>query len=154
MVAAFRERCPKPILVAWPLAIPAASASLQASGVHIFPEYSRAVRTMARIADYADCRTAPREPAPAADFDWSAHIRKPRFGQVIPEFACHMILAHGGLPVAPSSPATTEDAAAETARRLGVPVVMKGISEQVTHRAAAGLLVLGLRSESAVGCLA
>ena len=28
--------------------------SLHTDGVHVFPEYSRAVRTMGRLADYAD----------------------------------------------------------------------------------------------------
>jgi len=150
MVASFRERCLKPVLTAWPLVIPSALASLRADGVHVFPEYSRAVRTMGRLADYADAMTAPREVVAASPFDWAAHLPAPRAGQVISEHACHAILAGAGLPVAEGVLATSEDMAAEALHRTGTPVVMKGISGQVTHRAAAGLLALGLGSEIAV----
>lgn len=149
MVAAFRNRCPKPVVAAWPLAIPAASASLQTDGVHVFPEYSRAVRTLGRLADYADAITAPRDAGPPQTFDWAQQIPAPYPGQVIPEHACHAILARAGLPVAEGVLARTEDIAAETVRQIGAPVVMKGICEQVTHRAAAGLLALGVSSEEA-----
>jgi acetate---CoA ligase (ADP-forming) len=150
MVAAFRDRCAKPVVAAWPLAIEAARASLQADGIHIFPEYSRAVRTMGRLAGYAQALAAPRDTIPAAAFDWSAQVPDPSAGVVISEHACHAILARAGLPVADGQLAATEDAAAEAARDVGFPVVMKGISAHVTHRAAAGLLALGLRRESEV----
>jgi acyl-CoA synthetase (NDP forming) len=150
MVAAFRTRCGKPVIAAWPLAIEAARASLHADGVHLFPEYSRAVRTMGRIANYADALAAPRDAVPAAAFDWSAHVPDPRAGDVISEHECHAILARSGLPVAEGRLAVTEDAAVDAASGVGFPVVMKGISAQVTHRAAAGLLALGLRSEAEV----
>ena len=150
MVAAFRDRCPKPVVAAWPLAIEAALASLRADRTHVFPEYSRAVRTLGRLADYADTLAAPRDVAAAAAFNWTAGVPTPRPGQIISEHACHAILARAGLPVAEGVLAVTEDMAAEAVRRIGTPVVMKGICEQVTHRAAAGLLALGLRSEDAV----
>ncbi len=150
MVAAFRNRCPKPVLVAWPLAIEAALIGLRAECVHIFPEYSRAVRAMARIADYTDTLAQAREVVPAATFDWSAQVPSPHPGMVIMEHDCHTILTRSGLPVAKGTLATTEEAAAEAWRQLGGPVVMKAASERITHRAAAGLLVLGLKSEAAV----
>jgi hypothetical protein len=36
MVATFRDRCAKPVIAAWPLAIEMAHTSLHADGVHIF----------------------------------------------------------------------------------------------------------------------
>jgi acetate---CoA ligase (ADP-forming) len=150
MVAAFRDRCPKPVLAAWPLAIEAALISLRADDVHIFPEYSRAVRAMARIADYADALAQARETAPAAMFDWSARVPNPHPGMVIMEHDCHAILTQAGLPVAKGKLATTEKAAAEAMRQLGGQVVMKAVSERITHRAAAGLVALGLKSETEV----
>jgi acetate---CoA ligase (ADP-forming) len=147
MVAAFRERCAKPVVAAWPLMIEAARASLQADGVHVFPEYSRAVRTMGRLASYAEALEAPRDTIAPAGFDWTAQVANPRAGTVISEHECHAILRCAGLPVADGRLAVTEDAAVDAARAVGFPVVMKGISDQVTHRAAAGLLALGLRSE-------
>jgi acyl-CoA synthetase (NDP forming) len=150
MVAAFRDRCVKPVIAAWPLAIEVARTSLQADSVHVFPEYSRAVRAMGRLADYAQALAEPRVTVPAATFDWSAHVPNPRAGVVISEHACHAILASAGLSVADGRLAVSEDAAVGAARDVGFPVVMKGVSPQVTHRAAAGLLALGLRSEAEV----
>jgi acetate---CoA ligase (ADP-forming) len=150
MVATFRDRCAKPVIAAWPLAIEAARTSLHADGVHVFPEYSRAVRTMGRLADYAQALTAPRDIVPASTFDWSAHVANPRAGTVISEHACHAILARAGLSVADGRLAVSEDAAVDAARGVGFPVVMKAISALVTHRAAVGLLALGLRSEAEV----
>jgi acyl-CoA synthetase (NDP forming) len=147
MVAAFRARCAKPVIAAWPLAIEVARASLLTDGVHVFPEYSRAVRAMGRIASYAEALATPRDSIPAAAFDWSAHVPNPRAGAVLSEHACHAILAQAGLPVADGRLAVTEDAAVDAAHDVAFPLVMKGISAQVTHRAAAGLLALGLWSE-------
>ena len=45
---------------------------------------------------------------------------------------------------------SSEDEAVRIAAELGAPVVMKGISGQVTHRAAAGLVALDLNSETDV----
>ena len=149
MVAEFRDRCPKPVVVAWPLAVPAALGRLRTDGVHVFPEYSRAVRTLGRLADYTDAIEVPRDAIPAAEFDWAAQVPTPYGGQVIPEHACHAILRRAGLSVAEGVLAVSEDVAAEAVRRIAAPVVMKGICEQVTHRAAAGLVALGISSEGA-----
>jgi len=150
MVAAFRARCSKPVIAAWPLMIEAAGQSLRADGVHVFPEYSRAVRTMGRLMAYAEALERPREMAAPEAFDWNAQVPDARAGLVVSEHACHAILAKGGLTVAEGRLTTTEQAAVDAARAVGLPVVMKGISAQVTHRAAAGLLALNLRSETEV----
>ena len=150
MVAAFRERCGKPVVAAWPLAIGEARAALLADGVHVFPEYSRAVRTIGRLARYAEARAAPRGTVAAAAFDWQAAVPLARAGLVVSEHECHAILSRAGLPVAAGRLAQDEDAAVQVARDAGFPVVMKGISATVTHRAAAGLVRLGLRSEADV----
>src|SRR4051794_23828843 len=82
MVTDFRARCPKPVVVAWPLAIAAARASLEADGVHVFPEYSRAVRTMGRLASYAVALAAPRETVAPLQFDWREAVPDARPGLV------------------------------------------------------------------------
>ncbi len=155
MVAAFRQRCGKPVLVAWPLALEEARASLRQDGVHIFPEYSRAVRVMGRLANYAEALDAIDDPPAAAafaprPFDWHAALPGVQAASVISEHQCHAVLASAGLPVAAGRLATSEAAAVAAAHEVGFPVVMKGISSQVTHRAAAGLLALGIDSEAAL----
>jgi acetyltransferase len=83
-------------------------------------------------------------------FDWTRHVPAPAAGQVITEDACHRLLAEAGLPVARARLATDADDAVRAARDVGLPVAMKGIAAAVTHRAAAGLLALDLRTEEDV----
>jgi acetate---CoA ligase (ADP-forming) len=146
MVADFRKRSPKPVVAAWPLVVAAARRRLREESVHIFPEYSRAVRTMGRLADYAEALDAPRDAPPPTSFDWAAEVPQPGSGTVISEHECHAILARAGLTVAKGRLATGEDAAVAAAGEVGFPVAMKGISAQITHRASAGLLALELNS--------
>ena len=54
MVAAFRARCPKPVLAAWPLMIGAARDSFRSAVPHIFSEYARGVRAMGHLCVYAE----------------------------------------------------------------------------------------------------
>jgi len=150
MVADFRTRCAKPVVAAWPLAIAAARASLQADGVHVFPEYSRAVRTMGRLASYAEALAVPRDTVAPLRFNWREAVPNARPGLVVSEDACHVILTLAGLPVAAGRLVQDEAAATRAASSLGFPVVMKGISPAITHRAAVGLVALRLRSEAEV----
>ncbi|MHB8993348.1 MAG: acetate--CoA ligase family protein, partial [Chloroflexota bacterium] len=68
----------------------------------------------------------------------------------VSEHDCHRILAAAGLPVAAGRLTTSVEDATGAACDVGYPVAMKGISSAVTHRAAAGLLELNLRSEQEV----
>ena len=147
-IVAFRARCPKPTLAAWPLAIDAARDVFRAASMHLFPEYSRGVRTIGRLAAYfEDLAPASERPEPAT-FDWSAFAPAPEPGEVVTEDRCHALLARAGMNVAPGRLAHTEDEAVQIADEIGIPAAMKGISRQVTHRAAAGLLALSLRTEA------
>ena len=151
IVADFRDRADKAVIAAWPLVIDEARAVLHARGVHIFPEYSRAVRAIARLARYGDALAEPPAvPMAPRPFDWSAHVPDPQPGTVISEHRCHAILAAAGLPVAAGRLARSGQEAATAADAVGYPVALKGISPAVTHRAAAGLLALGLTSRQQV----
>jgi acyl-CoA synthetase (NDP forming) len=138
MVAAFRARCAKPALAAWPLIIDGARDCFRAESMHVFPEYARGVRAMAHLCDYAEALRSPRSEAAPAVFDWRAQTPDPRPGDVISEHRCHAILALAGFPVAAGRLAISEDMAVAAAGEVGFPVAMKGISEKVMHRAAAG----------------
>ncbi|MBV9785451.1 MAG: acetate--CoA ligase family protein [Acidisphaera sp.] len=148
-VVDFRARCPKPVVAAWPLAIDAAQERAQAGSLYLLSEYGRAVGVIARLAEYAEA-LVPAAAAAVADFDWAAAVPAPAAGTVIAEHACHAILASAGLAVARGRLATTEAEAIAIAAEIGGPVAMKGISPAVTHRAAAGLLALGIVSTEAV----
>ncbi len=61
-------------------------------------------------------------------------------GPVLSERASREVLTTYGVPVVRGSAATTADAAAVAAERLGYPVVMKADVDGVAHKAAAGLV--------------
>ncbi|MFI4978913.1 MAG: acetate--CoA ligase family protein [Nevskiales bacterium] len=152
IVSDFRNRAGKAVIAAWPLMLPGAAARLQQDRVHVFPEYSRGVRTIARLARYAEALEQPilSAPAIASAFDWPRWVPGATGGTVISEHDCHRILAAAGLPVAAGRLATSEDAAVMVAQDVGLAVAMKGISAAVTHREAAGLLALNIRSATEV----
>lgn len=156
IVIDFRRRSEKAVLAAWTLIVEKAQEPLREASVYVYPEGSRAIRTIASLVDYAaalDC-CAPGKSAPcegdASSFDWAAQVPHAVPGTVISEHECHAILARAGLPVARGTLAQSEDEAATAAHEIGGRVVMKGISAAVTHRATAGLLALGLASAEEV----
>lgn len=63
------------------------------------------------------------------------------------EMEAHGLLNDWGIPTAPGGLARDEMEARELARELGFPVVMKVLSPQIQHKAAAGGVRLDLRSE-------
>jgi succinyl-CoA synthetase beta subunit len=104
---------------------------------------------MASRSDAASRPPRRAEAAPAA-FDWAAHVPGPAGHRVLPEDRCHRILEAAGLPVAAGRLVSDEPGALAAAAALGLPVVLKGISAAVTHRAAAGLVALDVRSPEEV----
>jgi acetate---CoA ligase (ADP-forming) len=150
-IVAFRDRCPKPVFAAWPLALDSAREVFRSGLMHLYPEYSRGIRAIGRLTTYAEDFAATGETATApAKFDWAAALPAVAPNEVITEDRCHSLLARAGLPVASGRLAKTEKEAVQIAQAVGMPVVMKAISRQVTHRAAAGLVALSLASEEDV----
>ena len=149
-ILAFAERSAKPIIVAWPSPPKGLREGLAQSGIYTFAEPAAAVRAMARLAVAGRAATAPMPGAaePAIAVDWASLVPDPQPGLVVPEHRCHAILRAAGLPAADGDIATTVDAAVAIGRRTGFPVAMKVLSASVTHRAAAGLLLLGIASET------
>jgi acyl-CoA synthetase (NDP forming) len=147
-IAAFRARAPKPVCIAWPLAPPGAVERLRDAGAHVFLEYGRVVSMLAGLAAAGDGVEPIATEAKA--FDWLRLVPDAVAGRVVPEHRCHAILAAAGLPVPAGRLVATVDQAVAAAREIGLPVAMKGISETVTHRAAAGLLALNLRDTESV----
>ena len=57
------------------------------------------------------------------------------------------LLKRYGIPVPEHARVKDPDEAVQTTGRIGYPVVMKVVSEQVVHKSDAGGVVLGLRDE-------
>lgn len=122
----------------------AAKHELARQNVFHAPTPERAVEALARVLTRPEPPHHER-PAPLA-FDWAAHLPDAQAGQVVPEHHCHRILAAAGLPVARGAFARDEEEAVAAFATLGGAVAMKGIAPGVTHRAAAGLLLLDIGS--------
>jgi acetate---CoA ligase (ADP-forming) len=152
VISALRDRTDKPICVTWPLASKLVMEQLPAAGIYPFSDHSRGIRAIGHLVRYQEALAQP--PRPRQDnesvFEWSAFVPDPSTGLVISEHDCHRILAAAGLPVAAGRLSTSVEDATGAASDVGYPVAMKGISSAVTHRAAAGLLELNLRSEQEV----
>jgi acyl-CoA synthetase (NDP forming) len=147
----FQKRCPKHVCIAWQFAPKGVHEQLRADGLYVFHEFDRAIATVGKIVRrQMNAQSGERAKVAPIAFDWAAHVPNPKPGTVISENECHAIMAAAGLGVAPGRLARSEDEAVEAANAVGMPVAMKGISPSVTHRAAAGLLALGLNSPEAV----
>jgi acyl-CoA synthetase (NDP forming) len=122
--------------------------ALAAEGVHVAEAPEHAAEAMACILLRHEVAASRAAPKPLA-FHWPRFVPAPRAGLVVSEHDCHRILAAAGLPVARGELVASAEAAAAAALAVGLPVAMKGISPAVTHRAAAGLLLLGVADEAA-----
>ena len=148
----FRERTPKTVCIAWPLAPRGIPDLLRRRGVYVFTEYARAIAVLGQLARRRPAAERFDEAAVSAvAFNWSQYVQEPTAGTVVSEADCHRILATAGLPVAAGTLVRSEAEAASAALAVGLPVAMKGISPAVTHRAAAGLVALGVASVDGAG---
>jgi acyl-CoA synthetase (NDP forming) len=150
-IGGLRRQSAKPVCVAWTLAPRVVQERLPAEGIYPFPEIARAVRAIGQMTRYRAARDRPprRDAAGAPAVDWAAVVPAPvAAGTVVSEPRCHRLLAAAGLPTAPGGLAGAVDEALAVARAVGYPVALKGVSPAVTHRAAAGLLALGVRSDA------
>ncbi len=152
-ICALRSHTEKTVCVAWPFAPRAVLEQLSAEGIYAFPEYARGLRAIGGLVRYQAAFSRPSRPdtVELPTFDWSSFVPHPTAGLVISEHECHRILAAAGLPTAAGQLARSCEEALQAANAVGYPVALKGISSAVTHRAAAGLLALGVRSDREAG---
>ena len=147
------ERSPKPVCIAWPDTPPGVADYLGAAGMPVFVEPARAARALGRLAQNRLAPQGTRETATSTGpaFDWAAHVPAiSTFPHVISEHECHALMRAAGLPVAEGQLVPDAEAARRAVAAIGLPVAIKGISPKVTHRAAAGLVAIDLRSEAEV----
>ena len=146
-----RRHTDKPVHLSW-LSPPAGILPLLAKrGVRAFDEHARAIRAAAHVARYGTDmqHRIHRMPNLTRAFDWSRFVSGSG-PQVVSEDVVSAILEAAELPVAKGRFAAKADAAVAAARAVGYPVAIKGISSAITHRAAAGLVALGIDSDAAV----
>ncbi len=71
--------------------------------------------------------------------------------KVLTEFESKQVLADIGMPVTVQELATTKDECVAAAGKIGYPVVMKLMAEDIVHKSDAGAVALNLQDAAAVG---
>jgi acyl-CoA synthetase (NDP forming) len=144
-----QRRSPKPVCVCWASPPKGAIERLAEHGIATFVEPARGMRALGRLVRRHDALARPERAAPnPVAVDWSRFVRVG--DKVVTEDRCHALMKEAGLAVASGGLARTAEEAVSISREIGFPVVLKGISPSVTHRAAAGLLSVDLRTEQDV----
>jgi acetyltransferase len=148
VICGLAERATKPVCVSWPSPPRAVPARLAERGIHSFLDPERGIRALGMLAEHGAALRRPARPehVALAAFDWSPFVPPEAISAVVPEHTCHRILKVAGLAVAAGDLARDETDAARKAEAIGLPVVLKGISDRITHRAKAGLVAIDLRS--------
>jgi acyl-CoA synthetase (NDP forming) len=140
---ALRRRFPEQRLVLVMLSAPEVTAQLEAMGIPVFADPSRAVKAMHAAAVLRQRRStlfdpAPAEPAPQALPDVST------------EHAAKRVLGSAGLPMLAEALCTSAESAAAAAQAMGFPVVAKIVSPDIAHKTEVGGVLLDLRTTVAV----
>ena len=148
VIGGLAERAHKPVCVSWPSPPRAVPGRLAERGIYAFPDPGRGIRALARWVEHG--RATRRPPSAAsgdvAGFDWRAFVPTDDATMIVPEPTCHRILGAAGLAVAAGELVGDEAGALRAAESLGPPVVLKGITPRITHRANAGLVAVDVRS--------
>jgi len=160
-VAGFSRTPGKPVLAAW-LGGPSVRHGrelLQQAGLPTFDTPEAAVRAFLHMVQYRQSQELLYETPAALPEDWNPNV--PRVEQIIAsvraknrvlmnEHEAKDLLAAYGLPVVPAIVAHTEEEAVGAATQIGYPVVLKLLSEFITHKSDADGVKLHLVDESAV----
>jgi acetyltransferase len=149
VIRSFSQRSQKPVAVTWSSPPAGVTLRLADDGIYTFIEPDRGARALRRLAAHGRAIRRPERPATVelTAFDWSSLVPERSAPLVVSEHRCHEILRAAGLPAAAGTLVGDAADLPPALAEIGLPVVLKGISGRVTHRAAAGLLAVDLRSE-------
>jgi acyl-CoA synthetase (NDP forming) len=131
-----------------------AAQILRDAGVHVFTDQARAVTTLGRLAEAGVAGSAADDPLAAAARAARREVHVEHLpaavdGQVYAEHEVHELLSAWGFATVRGGVAHTGAQAAALASDIGGPVAMKVVSSEITHRAEAGLLRLGVTASDA-----
>lgn len=140
---ALRRNQPDRTVVAVMTHIDEVRQQLEAMGVPVFEDPTRAVRAVAGAARLRRLQ-AEAQPVPGI-----AAVAP--FGMTIAnETQAKALLATAGVPVLPEEACTSAETAAVAADRLGYPVVMKILSDDIPHKTEVGGVMLNVPDAAAV----
>lgn len=143
----------KPILVTWVGGSGRPAKMLSSAGVPTFSEPVRAMRVAAALARHARRSASPiggrSDDAIAPDLRTLAEARG-RGAAYLDEVAAKTMLAAHGVRTVNEIAVRSSSEAWNAAQQLGLPVVLKLLSDEVAHKTEHGAVRVGLASEEAV----
>ena len=120
---------------------------LQAAGVPLLHGLRPALLAIRRASWWEQWRArSPAGAAPSAGL-----LSFSNEGRVLSERGSRDVLYAYGIPLVETEPAATSEQSATAAGRIGFPVVLKADLPGVAHKAAAGLVIVGVSSPEAAG---
>jgi acetyltransferase len=143
-------------------AIEQAEQLLNQAGIPTFPYPDTAAHAFNYLWQYSsNLRALYETPSLPAGADENAATARRRAAEIIStvrsagrtlltEIESKQLLAAYGIPIVPTRPAGTADQAVQIATELGYPVVLKLLSQTITHKTDVGGVKLSLTCEAAV----
>jgi acetate---CoA ligase (ADP-forming) len=156
MLAEAAATSAKPIIVVWVGGSGRPIELLAAHGIPAFPEPVRAVRAVAALVRWSTRsgggaplvrgldETRQTSANRGADADGASALR------ILDEVAAKKLLHDHGIPTVPEQEAWDPAGAVDAAERIGYPVVVKLLSEEVLHKSDHGLVKVGLPDQESV----
>ncbi len=142
-LTALRDKHPGKDMVMVMASAPEVDRRLEALGIPVFGDPSRAVLALAGAAKMVERRKALYQlPEPPADVQ--------PLGEVGTEAAAKRVLGEAGLPMLPERLCASADEAAAAADGMGYPVVAKISSPDIQHKTEIGGVILHLQNAAAV----
>lgn len=159
LLGEIQESTDKPVIVSWTAASGALQSSLAQNGVAAYSDPTRAVAAAAALskvgenfAQLASCRTHHGSASRSDEVpQWRpAWVKRQDGSRILDDVSSRALLTHYRIDLPEECEVADEHQAADAARQLGFPVVLKARSTEVLHRSDAGLVRLGLMDEDAV----
>jgi len=124
----------------------------KAAGIPVHGELYRATECLAYASRYTPRRkgrslisSRPGRRPPRIEKQLKLHPER-----IWDEYAAKQLLGACGVPVVTEKPVDSATAALAAARKMGYPVVLKGLAPGLVHKTESGLVVLGLATPSAL----
>jgi acetyltransferase len=160
-LASFAHLGNKPVLASWMggAAIRPGCALLNEAGIPTFDSPERAIRAFLHMVQYRRNQELLYETPQALPEDWAPNQERVRAilaavrgagRTLLTEAEAKDVLAAYDIPVVQTVPARTAEEAVTAAQRIGYPVVLKLLSQTLTHKSDVGGVQLNLADGEAV----
>jgi acetyltransferase len=157
----FARLTDKPVLASWmgAAAVRAGTEVLNEAGIPTFDSPESAIRAFLHMVQYRRSQellyetpeALPEDVAPdAARVRQVVAAARAAGRTLLTEVEAKQVLAAYGIPVTPTVPCRTPEEAGAAARHVGYPVVLKLLSQTVTHKTDVGGVQLDLADDAAV----